>query len=87
MITDEMKEDDNGAVAKFVQDANEARIAQFLLDINEITYRKTEACPYCHREVKSMEKIGRCVYAHPCGCRLWQGTVPEAWKDKEIGRR
>lgn len=31
-------------------------------------------CPICHKPI-SMEQVGRCVYAKPCGHRLYQGTV------------
>jgi hypothetical protein len=46
----------------------------------ELMSHKTDLCFRCGKQVTSMQKIGRCVYARPCGCRLWQGTVPAAWK-------
>lgn len=42
--------------------------------------RETEACLSCGQHVTRLEKIGRCVYAFPCGCRLWQGNVPKVWR-------
>ena len=44
--------------------------------------RKTEDCPHCGEHVESMEQVGRCVYSRPCGCRQFQGLVPEKWKEK-----
>ncbi len=40
-------------------------------------------CPHCHAKVEKQEQIGRCVYAHPCGHRMYQGEAG-AFK-KEIG--
>lgn len=47
--------------------------------------RETDICPNCDKAVTALEQIGRCVYAEPCGCRLWQGTIPEAWLESEAG--
>lgn len=30
-------------------------------------------CPVCNGNVVSQEQIGRCVYARPCGHRMYQG--------------
>lgn len=43
--------------------------------------RESEDCPNCGNHVGLLEQIGRCVYARPCGCRIWQGSVPEAWRE------
>jgi hypothetical protein len=60
-----------------------AEIARkFLLGITAFEGRETEDCPRCGNHVDSLEEIGRCVYARPCNCRLWQGGVPDVWKDK-----
>ncbi len=48
-------------------------IAQFL---KELTEGKT--CPHCHRPIEKRYQVGRCVYAKPCGCRQYQGTVPKS---------
>lgn len=32
-------------------------------------------CPHCDAPIAQQEQVGRCVYAHPCGHRLYQGTV------------
>lgn len=39
-----------------------------------------DECPQCGAKMESAEKIGRCVYARPCGCRVMQGELPEHWK-------
>lgn len=33
-------------------------------------------CVHCGTPVETYEKVGRCVYADPCGHRQWQGQVP-----------
>jgi hypothetical protein len=61
-------------------------VADFLTRLTDFNDGKTDLCIHCGKQVKSLEKIGRCVYARPCGCRLWQGGVPKAWKDREVRR-
>lgn len=41
---------------------------------------ESDECPHCGATIESAEKIGRCVYARPCGCRVMQGEVPDRWK-------
>lgn len=41
---------------------------------------ESDECPHCGTTIESAEKIGRCVYARPCGCRVMQGEVPDRWK-------
>lgn len=48
--------------------------------LNDLGARKSETCFRCGKQVKSMQQVGRCVYARPCNCRLWQGQVPKVWK-------
>ena len=55
-------------------------VAQKMEHMANLMQRKTDQCVHCSATIKAMEKIGRSVYARPCGCRLWQGTVPDAWK-------
>ena len=40
-------------------------------------WRKIDArvCP-THNQPMTLEQVGRCVYAAPCGCRLYQGRLP-----------
>jgi hypothetical protein len=58
----------------------EDAVKEALESIVDFQLRRTEACPQCGKYVESVEKIRRCIYARPCGCRLWQGTIPEAWQ-------
>lgn len=37
-----------------------------------------EMCPHCGAHIDHMEQVGACVYARPCNCRQYQGTVPDA---------
>lgn len=36
---------------------------------------KSGKCPVCHQLVMQEEQRGMCVYASPCGHRLFQGSV------------
>jgi hypothetical protein len=36
---------------------------------------RTGICPHCDLTVEKEEQVGHCVYARPCGHRLYQGTV------------
>lgn len=60
----------------------EKMISDFLEGMANLMQKKTDRCIRCGNQVKALEKIGRCVYARPCGCRLWQGKVPDAWRTK-----
>ena len=55
---------------------------KYMLSMMSFENRETEDCPACDQHVDKLDKIGRCVYARPCGCRIWQGNIPAAWKDK-----
>lgn len=59
---------------------HEAELAAFLNNLTAFEQRKSEACPQCGKHVDNLRQIGRCVYASPCNCRVWQGHVPQAWK-------
>src|SRR2546423_8128344 len=32
-------------------------------------------CPHCYTPIEERMQVGRCVYAQPCGCRLYQGKL------------
>jgi hypothetical protein len=32
-------------------------------------------CPFCNAVIEQRKQVGRCVYAHPCGHRLYQGKA------------
>lgn len=55
-------------------------VENFLENMAAFEARETEACIQCGKHVDRLDKVGRCVYARPCNCRLWQGAVPDAWK-------
>ncbi len=59
--------------------SQEKWIADVLDKVAKLTSREIEDCFLCGKHITRMEKIGRCTYARPCGCRLWQGQVPDAW--------
>jgi len=34
-----------------------------------------DICPHCKKKIESKKQVGRCMYASPCYCRLYQGTL------------
>lgn len=44
----------------------------------DLMYNGFPECPHCGAKVERKEQVGRCVYAKPCGHRLYQGSLPEA---------
>lgn len=44
-------------------------IQQFFTDL------ASDVCPHCHTPIERKKQVGRCVYAEPCGCRLYQGKL------------
>ncbi len=52
----------------------------FLVWLGEFLERRTEQCWTCKGPIAHLDQVGRCVYARPCGCRLWRGEVPKAWR-------
>lgn len=61
-------------------DKRDADIAEALTRMAAFMAHDTDLCPNCNQVVTELRQVGRSVYAYPCGHRLWQGTVPEAWK-------
>jgi len=51
---------------------------QAMLD-NYLADLDAHVCPQCKASIIQFRQVGRCVYASPCGHRLYQGKVP---KDK-----
>ena len=54
-------------------------IAALMEGMTNLMQRKSDVCYQCGKQVTQLDKVGRCVYARPCGCRLWQGSVPKEW--------
>ena len=52
-----------------LSDAEKAQIDQWF------AYLQSGLCPHCKAKVVSQRQVGRCVYAEPCGHRLYQGKV------------
>lgn len=44
----------------------------------------SDQCLHCQKAISYAVKRGRAVYAYPCGCRLYQGDVPEWLKQQQI---
>lgn len=55
--------------AAFKRAAADASIAAFVNDLAD------DICPHCKTPVTKQVQVGRCVYAEPCGHRLFQGKA------------
>lgn len=69
-----MNTDDSDARQQIVADVLRKLVAQMSGD--------SKACLHCGADIDSLQQVGRSVYAHPCGCRQYQGIVPAAWQKK-----
>lgn len=56
--------------AKAQEAESEAHIKAYFEDIHN------GICPICKKPI-TKKQVGRCVYADPCGHRLYQGTLPK----------
>ena len=56
-----------------------AQVSKAVKHLLAFQRREITDCPHCGRAVDYIEQVGRSVYTS-CGCRLWQGKVPEAWR-------
>lgn len=56
------------------------RVRESIEAMASLRNRETDKCIVCGQPITAMEQVRRCVYAVPCGCRLWQGSIPEAWE-------
>jgi hypothetical protein len=63
-------------------DQEEKEVNAFVEKLNALNNGDSDKCIHCGAVVTSMRKVGRCVYAKPCDCRLWQGNIPPAWKGR-----
>ncbi len=61
-------------------DERDRQVSEALEGMAKLMRRETDICFQCGKQITSMQKVGKCVYAS-CGCRLWQGHVPDAWKN------
>lgn len=57
----------------------EKEIAQLVADL--ATKMQNWICHVCNTPIKQEVQIGRCVYARPCGHRLWQGKARRTKKE------
>ena len=60
--------------------AQEAFFEEERRQVESLSNRETTACIHCGETVTRITQVGRCCYARPCGCRLWQGVIPEVWR-------
>ena len=58
-------------------DESEQFIADFLVKLAALTSGEGQRCIHCDTPIDKLEQVGRCVYARPCNCRQYQGTLPK----------
>ncbi len=58
-------------------------IAEFLKNMVKQMSGENDTCLHCHAHITEMKQHGRCVYSYPCGCRQYQGKLPEKWRAKK----
>lgn len=51
------------------KEASTAKRKKFVDDLN------ANRCPFCNAVIEKRQQVGRSVYAHPCGHRLYQGKA------------
>lgn len=61
--------------------AHEAFIKERLIEWGKLHNHETDICIHCRKKVNKLVQVGRCVYASPCNCRLWQGKIPKEWQE------
>lgn len=59
---------------------SEREVAEYIKAF--MTNLKNDICPHCGTPITNKRQVGRCVYADPCGCRLYQGNLDEQAKEK-----
>lgn len=64
-----------------------AKEREEMAEIEEfLSKAKHGICPRCGTVIERERQVGRCVYAIPCGCRLWQGTARTREQLEEVHR-
>lgn len=61
-----------------IADQNRA-LGEFLKKLDAVAFGLDSECPHCGAHIEAMAQVGKCVYARPCGCRQYQGKVPDKW--------
>ena len=64
-------------LAKFPSDEQlDEMVAEIDTELEEFNAKvQAGICHVCDTPITSETQVGRCVYAAPCGCRLWQGKA------------
>lgn len=52
---------------------DDRRLSEWLASFQ--TKLDNNICPHCDQPIGNKQQVGRCVYAYPCGCRLYQGKL------------
>ena len=53
-----------------------ATARKVLIGLAKILRGEADNCLHCEAPIETLEQVGDCVYAFPCGCRQYQGKVP-----------
>lgn len=59
------------------------QIARHVIRLNNFISGDDKRCLICDEDVTHCQKVGRGVYAQPCGHRQFQGSVPD-WTGKGV---
>lgn len=57
---------------------------RFVDKLAALVSHQSDECPFCGQHVEYLVQLDRDVYAQPCKCRLWRGSVPSTWWISEL---
>lgn len=63
--------------------AQQQEVVDWVTKFSEMLQGNVTTCLHCDQPVDHLEKVGRCVYARPCGCRQYQGRLPQSGESGE----
>jgi hypothetical protein len=78
MAETEQRKSYEDAIAHFRDKVPPEVLAVFVATM-KVSAGELDVCPHCGAKITDMRQIERCVYGG-CGCRLYQGSVPEKWE-------
>lgn len=66
-----------------LSDEDAAIVRRLIEGLARMSRGEQKTCLHCEAPIEELEQDGRCVYAKPCGCRQYQGTLPRKADDHE----
>lgn len=75
-----LRANDEVSTCALVSPKTDEEIDAEVAEIEAVTLAFTDAlvndtCPHCQTKITNKRQVGRCVYADPCGHRLYQGQL------------